>query len=241
MPRSAQDIMNRELLSVQPDSPVDEVRELLRTFKVGAAPVVDVSGRPLGMVSVRDVLDASGTAADRMTRPALCVSVSTAIQDIARLLASSDLHHVVVVDSAGAAVGMISTLDVLRALVDLPARHPPTFPHWDATTNASWTDDWPLEAGALAHAPEAAGVLALVSSHFGEADAVVWVEGCTSVRQRVEGLLSPLGARDVALEPILRRRDVRFRAAPAHDEGARRRIVEVLLDRIHHTPPPGAT
>jgi predicted transcriptional regulator len=69
-----------------------------------------------------------------MTRPAVCVEGSTAIEVAARRLALADVQHLVVVDSSGAAVGSVSVLDVLRALLGIPAHHPATFPHWDAAT-----------------------------------------------------------------------------------------------------------
>jgi hypothetical protein len=47
MPRTVQDIMNRELLAIRPDLPVKGGTEPLRHFKVGAAPVLDEGKRPV--------------------------------------------------------------------------------------------------------------------------------------------------------------------------------------------------
>src|SRR5579859_4361879 len=116
MPRCIEEIMNRELLAVVPETPVRAIRELLRTFEVGAVPVVDEDRRPLGMVTAGAVLDATGTASDRMTRPAPCVESSTGIESAARQLTGADVHHLVVVDSSGVAVGIVSVLDLLRAM-----------------------------------------------------------------------------------------------------------------------------
>lgn len=241
MARTVQEIMNRELLALRPDLPAREVPAMLRSFGIGAAPVLDDDGHPLGVVSLRDVLDVDGSAGDRMTRPALCVSASTGIEDAARQLARGDAHHLVVVDSGGAAVGMLSTLDALRAVLDMPARHPAAFPHWDEGTGVSWTDDWPLDEESSAHAPDGPGVLALVTGHRGERDAVVWVEGCQNVRARALELASLPTQQEPALVRLLVLRGMRFRAAMVRDDTVRGRVVAAIRERIDHLPPPGGT
>jgi hypothetical protein len=241
MPRTVQEIMNRELLALRPDLPAREVPAMLRSYGVGAAPVLDDGGHPIGMLSLRDVLDVDGSAADRMTRPALCISAATRIDDAARQLARGDTHHLVVVDSGGAAIGMVSTQDALRALLDMPARHPATFPHWDEGTGVSWTDDWTLDEESTAHAPDAPGVLALVTGHRGERDAIVWVEGCANVRARALEFASRPTEQEPALVRLLVLRGLRFRAAIVQDDSARARVVAGIRERIDHLPPPGGT
>jgi CBS domain-containing protein len=241
MARTVQEIMNHELLAIRPDSAGREARDLLRSFSVGAAPVVDEAGRPLGVLSLGDLLDPEGTAAERMTRPAMCVGSSLTVEDAARRLASTEMHHLVVVDTTGVAVGMVSTLDLLRALLGIPTRHPAAFPHWDDTTEASWTDDWPLEEESAAHAPSGPGVLALSTSHLGEPNAVVWVEPCANLRARVLELASHPDDHEPALARALALHGLRFRATSVCEEAPRTRIVTLLRDRLDHLPPPGAT
>jgi hypothetical protein len=243
--------MNRELLAVRPDLHVREARDLLRSFAVGAAPVLDEARHPLGVVSLRDALEGEGLVSDVMSRPAVCVDSSASIDHAARRLARGDRHHLVVVDSEGAAVGMLSTLDALRGLLGLPARHPSTFPHWDDTTGVSWSDDWPLEEESFAQAPDGPGVLALVTAHVEDVDLVVWAEACANVRARVLELVSlPVQEEPAQEEPvqeesalarILSLRDLRFRAAFVPDESARSTVVAMLRDRLEHLPPPGST
>lgn len=233
--------MNRELLTLPPEASAAEARELLKRFAVGTAPVVDGSGRLLGIVSVRDLLDASGRVALHMTRPAMCTGMSASISSAARQLAQSDRHHLVIVDGAGAPVGMVSTLDVLRALVDLPARHPKEFPHWDEATQTRWTDDWTLAEDNVIQAPDGPGILVLATGHLGDTDAVVWAELCNSVRGRARELLTFPERQSSALARLLCLRDIRFRAAASSDEALGARVVSILRDRIEHAPPPGAT
>jgi CBS domain-containing protein len=237
--RSIDEIMNRELLAVVPETPVQAIRELLRTFAISAVPVLSEERRPLGMVTADAVIDGGGTAADRMTRPAMCIEGSSGIEAAARRLALADAHHIVVVDSAGAAVGVVSVLDVLRAMLGMPA-HPAAFPHWDAATQASWTDEWPLDESA-SQAPDAAGVLVLTRGLIGETDAVVWVEACANVRNRIAALTALGSSAEPALARLLERHDLRFRAAAVCNDADRERLASGMNSDLANRPPPGAT
>jgi CBS domain-containing protein len=239
--RTVDEIMNREVLAVRSDTPVRQVRDLFRAFAVGAVPVVDDAQRPCGFLSLRDVLEAEGTAGQRMTKPAMCVATSATIDQAARQLASTGRHHLVVVDGAGVAVGMLSTLDLLRGVMGLPTRHPAAFPHWDEATQVRWTDDWPLDEQGCANAPDVPGILLIVTGGPGERDAVVWTEPCASVRARALELFSSPSTRPQSLLRHLSRPGLRFRAAVVFDESARQRIAAILRDRLDHVPPPGAT
>ena len=241
MAHTVQEIMNRELLSIGPDHPAREASEVLRSFHVTALPVIDEERRPLGVVSRSDPLELEGTVGTHMTQPAACIPVSMTVEEAGRQLATRDLHHLVVVDGAGKAVGMLSTLDVLRALLDIPTRHPDTFPHWDETTGVSWTNDWRLQADSIDQAPSKPGVLLLSAARHGERDAAVWVESCADVRSRVGQLVARAVVEDAALECLLAHGDLRFRAAAIVDQDARERTTALLRDRIAHVPPPGGT
>jgi CBS domain-containing protein len=241
MAHSIDEIMNRELLAVRPDLPAREAAELLRSFGVGAAPIVDERRCPLGVVSLRDRLDVDAQVRQVMTRPADCVSVSSTVEAAAEQMARGDRHHLVVVDGTGVAVGMLSTLDVLRALVDSPPRHPATFPHWDAATGCSWTDDWPLDAESCSHAPARPGALLLVTSHRGERGAVVWVEATTDVRARLLAMASQRIEHEHTLQRVLALNGLRFRAARIEESAVRDAIVASLRSRLEHQPPPGTT
>jgi CBS domain-containing protein len=235
-----EEIMNRELLSLRPDLPAHQARDLLRSFGVGAAPVIDDERRLVGVLALHDLLEAHGTTRQHMSSPALSVTPSMAVEDAARFLVRRDLHHLIVVDATGAAVGMLSALDVLRAMLGMPPHHPATFPHWDASTETSWTDDWSLVEENLAHAPDAAGVLVLATAQKGRRDAVVWVEPCANLRYRVATFIR--GEADAPdLARVLSNADVCFRASAVEDDAQREHIARLLRDRLEHVPPPGAT
>jgi CBS domain-containing protein len=241
MARSVAEIMNRELLAVVPETPAQTIRELLRTFAISCVPVLDDERRPVGTVTACAVLDRDGTACERMSSPAICMDGSASFEAAARHLVLEDAHHLVVVDSAGVAVGIVSVLDLVRAMLGVPARHPATFPHWNPDTKSSWTDEWPLDAEHLSQVPDAPGVLVLVRGRVGETDAIVWAEDCGNVRRRVFAMTAGALSGEPALAQLSERYDLRFRACAVRDEGERKRITSSLRSQLEHRPPPGAT
>ena len=119
------DIMNPQLLYVTEGDGCDAVRDKLVQFGVTGAPVLDPSYRPVGFVSLRDLIGDRTTV--QAMRPAMTTRDDESVENAARALATGNLRHFVVVDSAGTAVGVVSALDFVRALSGLPPCHPPRF------------------------------------------------------------------------------------------------------------------
>jgi CBS domain-containing protein len=231
MARFVDEVMNRELFSVRPTQRADQLLGFLLALGINGAPVVDVEGMPLGMVSMRELSPErdGSTASDRMTKPAVTVSGRALIEDAGRLLAERGLHEAVVVDDDGRAIGMISAVDVLCGLLGLPARHPGAFPHYDRVTGTAWTDDTPLEAARLQVAPDGPGVVVLIhGSPPGAPDAVVYAEACADVRARLIELVDRPPSTP-ALARALRSGGVRFRAASVRDPAKRGRVLEAVV------------
>jgi CBS domain-containing protein len=53
----ARDLMERRIVTVSPTSPLSEVERLLTEHRISGMPVTDSAGRPIGVVSYRDLLD----------------------------------------------------------------------------------------------------------------------------------------------------------------------------------------
>lgn len=60
---TARDIMNPRVMAVPDDMTVSELAEFLTERQITGAPVVDRSGRPVGVVSVTDIAEAHAEAA----------------------------------------------------------------------------------------------------------------------------------------------------------------------------------
>jgi CBS domain-containing protein len=52
----ARDVMTRDVVSVTPDTPVRKIASLLVKHGIGAVPVIDGSGAPIGIVSESDLI-----------------------------------------------------------------------------------------------------------------------------------------------------------------------------------------
>jgi len=241
MSRTAQDIMNRELLSVTADSRADETLEMILEYGITAVPVLDADGRPVGVTSLRD-LARMGPSKAPMTKPATTVAANASIESVAETMATTNRHHLVVVGSDGKAVGMVSTLDVIRAMLGRPATHPSTFPGHDAHLGGWWSSDEVLaDSNVLATVPEEAGVLLLLHGGVGSDERPAWAEGPPNLRLRVRELVRDPATLEPALAAILSQGRILFRYSIVSDRDARSSLVQRLRDRISKIPPPGAT
>jgi CBS-domain-containing membrane protein len=126
MSNTVADIMNPKLLYIRDGDRVSLARRQIIDFGVTAVPVLDETHRPVGVVSLRDLAGEDREHFEPSGKVATVKATAT-IEDGAKQLAESDYHHLVVVDEKGVAVGMVSSLDFLRALVGLPPRHPAKF------------------------------------------------------------------------------------------------------------------
>lgn len=232
MPKQVKEIMNRELFSLRIQDGTDDALGYIIGLGITAAPVLDEAKKPIGVASFRDLLRAPSpsTVAQRMTVPAVTVGADASIEDAARVLAERGVHRVVVVDAEGRAVGVASSLDVIRGLLGLPASHPSAFPHWDKGHGVSWCDDTLLELDRLDVAPDGPGVLVLIRGGRGVEERVVWAESAHNVRTRLYDLLS----RPQDEQPMLKRilasyAGLRFRAAAIHMADQREAVSESLM------------
>ena len=125
MPSTVADIMNRKLLYIAAGDRLSLARAKILEFGVTAVPVLDDEHKPVGVVSLRDLAHADERFLP--SGPVRVVSSGASIDEGARALAEYGMHHLVVVDDGGAAVGMVSAIDFVRALVGLPVTHPQAF------------------------------------------------------------------------------------------------------------------
>jgi CBS domain-containing protein len=189
------EVMNHELFGVRTSDGAREVIGLLLAYGVTSAPVLDGDGKAVGVIALRDLIEAP--AGDRvqahMTVPADSVSTRASIQDAAAQMTRNSRHHLVCVDDDGRAVGFIGTLDVLRGLLGEPAPHPTAFPHRDPASGLAWSDDACLTSGNAQDVPAVPGVFVLVEAEAGTPNKVVWSEGTEDLRRRLRDLLTRPG------------------------------------------------
>lgn len=240
MAATVKEIMNTEVFCVGPDARASETTHGILSLGITGAPVVDERRRPLGMVSLRDLAGQQDdtSVAILMTSPAGVVRCEASISEAGHRLAETGYHRLMVIDEAGCLVGVVAALDVVRALLGHPVVHPAAFPHLDAETGLTWTDDAPLVRGKLQVAPDGPGVLVLLYGGAFVPERIVWTESCANVRARLKEILwTP---QEPALAAWLDKRPLRFRAASLEDAQRRRQLVELIWRRADppHTSQP---
>lgn len=233
MVATVSEIMNRELFHLRPGDSAEDALLGLLAFGITGAPVLGDDGRPAGMVSLRELSQRreGQTAAEIMARPAPTVPTGTSVVEAGRLLAETGHHRLAVVDGQGRAVGNVSALDVLRALLALPAAHPAPFPHRDLATRLTWTDPRPLTLDDIDVAPDSPGLFVLVHGGAGLPERVVWAEACQNVYARLADVLSTPQSDRPVLAWWLAHGPLHFRAAAVSDPEAGKADLHQILGR----------
>jgi CBS domain-containing protein len=112
-------IMTRDIVCARPDLSVSSLKSLLLDNHIGCIPIVDDHGRPKGIVTKLDLVEyalPAFTAADVMMPLAITLNTHATIAHAAAMMAMEDFHHLMVVGSDNALVGVISTMDIVRWL-----------------------------------------------------------------------------------------------------------------------------
>ena len=123
MPK-VEDIMTRNVMTVAPNTPVDDLAWGLTQKGVSGAPVQDAGGHLLGLVTKSDLADPNrpnklhaATVEDVMSPFVFAVNASDSVLAAAKRMVDTGSHRLGVVDSSGHLAGIVSTMDVVRALV----------------------------------------------------------------------------------------------------------------------------
>ena len=118
-------VMSPHPVVLRPFDTAERARDLFVEYGFTIAPVVDASGHLCGVVCAGDLIERVAPDAERrtllgdmMTRDPVTIRRSATVADAARLMAVTGTHHLVVVDPGPTPVGVISTIDVARAMAD---------------------------------------------------------------------------------------------------------------------------
>ncbi|MCW5734108.1 MAG: CBS domain-containing protein [Enhydrobacter sp.] len=129
----ARDMMSDGVMSLSADATVLEAAQLLVNCHVSAMPVVDTAGQMIGILSEADLLrcsaegdDATDSFAsagscqvvDVMTRDVVTADEDTPIAALAKLMTERRIKRVPILRER-AVVGIVSRIDLLRALISL--------------------------------------------------------------------------------------------------------------------------
>ncbi len=116
MNAKVRDLMTESVITVEPDATIDRVRRILQRNKVGALPVVDPDGQPVGIVSSTDLvpsLEGDSRVSAIMTEKVYTVPKYDDVSVAARIMRNHKIHRLVVTHEQRV-VGMITTFDLLE-------------------------------------------------------------------------------------------------------------------------------
>jgi len=123
----ARDLMNTDVVTIGEDAPVSQLCDLLQAVHANGLPVLNAQGELVGIVSEDDVLygtmgvfDKDGRAVlvrDIMTSPAVCATEDTDVVELSRMLSGMRIHRIPIL-ADGKVTGMVTALDVVRAVAD---------------------------------------------------------------------------------------------------------------------------
>jgi acetoin utilization protein AcuB len=135
------DHMSRKVVTLDPQSSVEEARTLLRRHRIRQVPVLR-EGRLVGIVSDRDLRSANNAKrkiSDVMTGKPFVISPIASVDEAARLLRTYKIGAVPVVEE-GKLVGILSAADILDAFVELSGVTEPTY-RLELVAKAGRTED----------------------------------------------------------------------------------------------------
>jgi len=122
----ARDVMSRNVISVQKDTPILEAVKLLVENNISGLPVVEDDMTLTGILSEKDVVELfyyseqaeNKTVEDYMTYPAVYFEENNALLNICNFLVKNIFRRVPVT-SDGKLIGIISIQDILNAILQL--------------------------------------------------------------------------------------------------------------------------
>lgn len=231
MVSTVRDVMNQDLFATRAAEPAAQALEYLMLLGIHAAPVVDDDGRPVGMLSISDLVGSleGVTAGDRMTTPPLTVGREDPVDEAANRLADTGYHHLAVVDGAGRAVGFLSAIDVIRAQLGRRILHPNLFPYGSGGPEVEWSDRAWLDDQGVADVPAEPGMLVLLAEGPDGLDTVVWAETAPDLQARLRQLRDEPPAR---LFWYLEGGALRFRTAPIPSRVGRRKAFGSIVRQL---------
>jgi CBS domain-containing protein len=122
------DLMTGDPIVAMDDTPLANAAAMMESNHVSGLPVIDGSGRLVGVISQTDLLHARTTEAlwsswpglvvrHLMTSPAVSVTTDVSIEEAARLMEERRIHRLVVTSADGqTAIGVLSVSDLVRSM-----------------------------------------------------------------------------------------------------------------------------
>jgi acetoin utilization protein AcuB len=126
---SVRESMSKKLITIRWDQPMEEAADLMEEHRFRHLPVADDSGVIVGILSDRDVnravnpgkpgFIADAQVSEYMSWPVITVDENLALRDAAQGMIDEKVSAFLVTDANKAIVGIVTSEDMLKALVKL--------------------------------------------------------------------------------------------------------------------------
>lgn len=131
------DRMTRDPVTITPDTSFEDAFTLMRDHTFRRLPIVDPTGKLVGIVSERDLLYASPSPASTlnvwemnyllerlligeiMTKDVITTTPETPVEDAARIMVENKIGGLPVVDTDGTVIGIITETDIFTTFVEM--------------------------------------------------------------------------------------------------------------------------
>lgn len=114
--------MTYEPMKLTTSDLVERARDLMLSFGIHGIPIEDGDGRLVGIVTSHDLVDdwlPDQPLAEVMTDQVITIDLEAPLGEAAELMKTELVHHLVVTD-AGKPVGVLTSYDMLDALIESP-------------------------------------------------------------------------------------------------------------------------
>ncbi|UKN00599.1 CBS domain-containing protein [Paracrocinitomix mangrovi] len=115
-----EEIMSTPVVVTREDTLVKHARDLITRKDVNAVPVLREDGEIAGIISVSDLAAThfdDKKVNDIMTKMVHVVLRNNRVVDAAAVMVKHNVHHLVVMEE-GKVIGIVSSLDILKTMVD---------------------------------------------------------------------------------------------------------------------------
>jgi CBS domain-containing protein len=128
---TAKDVMSKPVVTVNDGENAARAAQLMEKHKVGGVVVVNSRGRPLGIITERDLSTRvvaknlqpdKVTVSEIMSRPLATIDGDTSIREVAKRMSRLEIRRLAVVSKKGELEGIVTSKDILRitpALLDV--------------------------------------------------------------------------------------------------------------------------
>lgn len=118
-------MMTAQTKTATMDASIAQVEDLMRSCSISAMPIIEnEEGHVIGIISMRDIMRFHQEKRDPISVSAweicnykpIAVSPDTAINDVAKLMLSHSVHHILVTEKQRT-IGIVSALDFVKKYI----------------------------------------------------------------------------------------------------------------------------